>query len=273
MQAKRWILAALAAGLWAANAQASTQASSRGLDLQSALELRRTEAAGAQERLSPVREVALRDIGQALGARIGFAERSREIIALLDQRAGELDERFDFGRLVISNNVLPPVISESRDAATIEQTTMRVAGIIYRIDEPARFALPTPTWRNWLYLGLDPTPAKAPDLVGSLPSTPQEQAYWQQMVRQGYEMGRQQAQETFDLNMALLKRTHDGMRRYYDLWARGVVSAPVVTSAHSIMRHEDESTIAVGDTLLRITAPATFTKPANWRPLDAALQE
>ncbi len=243
------------------------------LDLEAAMQLRRPEAARLEEKLSAVREVALREIGQALGARIGFSDRSREILKLLDERAGDLDTRFDFGRLVIDNNVLPPVISESRDAVAIEHATMRVAGIIYRIDEPARFAVPTPTWRNWLWIGLDASPVFPPDLSGSLPANEQEQAYWARMVREGYALGRQQAQEIFELNMALLERTYAGMRRYFDLWARGVVTAPIIASAQSLMRHEDENTVVVGDTLFRIVVPAGFTRPHEWRPLDAPLQE
>lgn len=243
------------------------------IDLEAALQLQRSAPAQEQERLGAVREMALRDIGQALGARIGFAERSREILALLDARAADLDRRFDFGRLVIGNNVLPPVISESRDAVAIERQVMRVAGVVYRIDEPARFAVPSPTWRDWLWMGLDPSPVSAPDLSGSLPENAQERAFWQQVVREGHALGRQQAQEVFDLNMALLERTYSGMRRYYDLFARGVVSAPIIATAHALTRQEDENTMAVGDTVFRITAPSGFTRPQQWQPLDAPLQK
>lgn len=258
----------LGAKAWAASAPTQAQP----LDLQAAMQLKRPDAAQVQEKLSAVREMALREVGQALGARIGFAERSREILRLLEQRAGDLDTRFDFGRLVIGNNVLPPVISESRDAVSIESAVMRVAGIVYRIDEPARFAVPSPTWRNWLWMGLDSAPVLPPDLTGSLPSTPEEQAYWSRMVQEGHALGRQQAQETFDLNMAMLERTYAGMRRYYDLWNRGVVTAPVIASAEQLMRFEDDNTVAVGDTVFRITAPAGFTRPQEWQPLDAPIQ-
>lgn len=260
-----WLAAPAAARASAASAQPG------GLDLGAALHLERPQERGDNQKLSTVREAALRDIGRALGARIGFAQRSREILEILNARAGELDARFDFGRLVIGNNVLPPVISESRDAVSIEAATMRVAGIIYRIDEPARFAVPSPTWRNWLWMGLDPSPVSPPELTGSLPANDAEKAYWQRMVQEGYEMGRKQAQETFDLNMAMLERTYSGMRRYYELWARGVVTAPVIASAHEVVRHEDENTVAVGDTIFRITSPTGFTSPQQWRPLDAPI--
>jgi len=109
---------------------------------------------------------------------------------MLDARAADLDRRFNFGRLIIGNNVLPPVISESRDVVALDSTVMRVAGIVYKIDEPARFAMPTPTWRNWLWIGLDSSAVRPPDLVGSLPANDQERRYWSQMVQDGYELGK-----------------------------------------------------------------------------------
>lgn len=247
-------------------------ASPGGLTLEQAAGLQRTGAAQAQEGIGNVRTVVLTEVARALGARIGFAERSGEILAILDRRAGELDSRFDFGRLVIGNNVLPPVITESRDVVSVEVATMRVAGSIFRIDEPARFALPSPTWRNWLWLGLDSTPAAAPDLAGSLPVTPAERDLWAAQVREGYAMGREQAQAVFDLNMATLERVYSGMRRFYDLHHRGMVSAPVIAAAHSVVRQEGEGTIAVGDTIFRITAPVSFREHRDWLPLDKRLE-
>jgi len=242
------------------------------LTLQDAVSMQRPSSYAPDEKLSAVREMTLREVGGALGARIGFSERSREILALLDKRAAELDARFNFGRLVIGNNVLPPVISESKDVVALDSTVMRVAGIVYRIDEPARFALPTPTWRNWLWIGLDASPVSQPDLIGSLPANDQEKKYWTQMVMNGYELGRKQAQEVFDLNMSTLERTYVGMRRYYDLYARGVVTAPIIATASSIVRNEDPNTIAVGDTVFRIMAPSSFTNHSEWKPLDAPLE-
>jgi len=76
----------------------------------------------------------------------------------------------------------------------------------------------------------------------------------------------------FDLNMSSLERTYLGMRRYYDLYARGVVTAPVIATASTIMRHEDPNTIAVGDTIFRITSQSSFSSFEKWKPLDAPLE-
>lgn len=222
-----------------------------------------------REKISLVRETILQETALILGARAGLGDRSREIFSMLDARGSNLDKRFMFSPLVIDNNVLPPVISESKDVVALEAAAMRVAGMVYRIDEPARFALPTPTWRNWLYLGLDSSPMDMQAISAqNLPQNAEEQAFWERQVRQGYEAGRAQAQAAFDANLALLERTHEGMRRYFDLWKRKMVTAPTIATASELVQREDSSTIAVGTTVFRITAPTDFTTPTGWVPLE-----
>ena len=145
---------------------------------------------------------------------------------------------------------------------------MRTAVGVFRIDDPARFAMPTPTWRDWLYLGLDAGPVGVPTLGANGPATPGERQLWEQLVREGYEVGRQQAQDVFDLNLARLERTVWGMTRYFDLWQRGMVSAPVVATAREVVVREDARTISVGNTLYRITEQADFRPHQHWTPLE-----
>lgn len=225
-------------------------------------------AAPDREKLSIVRETALREVAIALGARAGLSDRSAELMRLLDQRAAALDIQFNFNPMVIGNSVLPPVISESKDVIALETSAMRVAGAVYRIDEPARFALPTPTWRNWMYVGLGISEVTLPSQAAALPQNAVEQAYWERTVREGYELGRKQAQSVYDLNLSRLERAHSGMRLYFDLWRRGMVSAPTVASSSELVANEGDSTISVGNTLFRITAPSGFTKPDGWTPLE-----
>ena len=87
-------------------------------------------------------------------------------------------------------------------------------------------------------------------------------------MRRGYDEGRKQAMDVFNLNLARLDRTYDGMRRFYDLYKQGRVTAPVIASATSIIDREDPNTVVVGNTVFRITAPTTFvTDTDKWKPL------
>lgn len=226
-------------------------------------------AASNATKLSLVRETILRETAMLLGARAGLSDRSREIFRAMDSRQEQLDQIYRFNELVMGNNVLPPVISESKDVVALEAAAMRVAGLVYRIDEPARFALPTPTWRNWLFLGLDDAPLNINGLDPvNLPQDAAEKAFWDREVNASYQMGRDQAQASFDFNFSSLKRSYSGMRKFYELWQRGMVTAPVIMAANELIVRDDSSTVSVGNTVFRITAPTDFTQPNGWVPLE-----
>ena len=158
---------------------------------------------------------------------------------------------------------------ESRDAISLEATTMRVSGAIYKIEEPARFVAIAPTWRDWLLLGLPTQDSADMSTVKSLlPRDSAEQAFWKKEVAQAVATGRAQAQQIFDLNVANLEKTYFGMRLFYDLWKRGMVTIPVVASAQTMVDHENPNTISVGNTMFRITRQAGFEDSSRWKPLE-----
>lgn len=251
----------LAAGM----AQAQTDGTSS--QMQSILNIGSNQVA-ERDRIGYAREQILREAATALGARAGLSDRSKELSAVLDTRAAELDGRFNFNPFVIGASVLPPVISQSRDVVALEAAAMSVAGVIYHIDEPARFAMPTPTWRNWLYIGLDLTQVVVPTLGTNGPANPAEKELWQRTVKESYEFGRIQADSVFSANLAMLDRVHSGMRLYFQLWQRGMVSAPIIAQNTDLIVRQDPNTIAVGNTMYRITAPTDFRTHQKWIPLE-----
>lgn len=219
--------------------------------------------------LSPVREAALRDTARALGVQAGLGERSRAIIKTVNGQAAVLDAKFRFGDLMMGVGILPAVISEARDAVAVEATVMRIAQNVFRIDEPARPVMVAPTWRDWLLVGLNPDLHPSPPADAQLlPRDETEQRYWNAQLDEAYLVGVQQADKIFDINLARLERTYIGMRRFYDLYQRGMVTAPVVAASSSIIDREDPNTVAVGATVFRIVAGTDFVeKSDNWRPL------
>lgn len=253
--------------LWSSAAFAQSAVPTSTEDLDRVLQIT-SAASQPKDEIGYARQQVLREAGVGLGARAGLADRSREILGILDTRAAQLDSRFNFNNLVIGNNVLPPSISESRDVVAFEDDAMRTAAGVFRIDEHARFSMPTPTWRDWLYIGLDSGPVSVPNLGVNGPNNETEKRLWQSLVKEGYEAGRAQAQAVFDANLARLERAHAGMVRYFDLWQRGMVSAPLIASSSEVVVREDDSTISVGNTLRRITKPADFQPFEGWKPLE-----
>lgn len=225
--------------------------------------------ANQQPRLSPVREAALGETSRTLGVQAGLADRSRQILSAIDSMRADLDKRFRFSDLIMGAGVLPAVISEAQNAVAVDAKVMRVASRIYRIDEPARVVAIAPTWRDWLLVGLAPDLApRLPTESSVLPRDEVERAYWRAQMLEAYAVGVKQANEIFDLNMARLERSYDGMRRFYQLYARGMVTAPTVVTSSSVIDREDPNTIVVGGTVFRITEDTVFVdNDKNWKPL------
>lgn len=222
-------------------------------------------------RISPVREAILRPTAQALGTQTGMIEAANEILQVVNDMGGTMDRTFRFGDLVMGQGVLPPVVVASHNSASIGEGAkmMRVAGSVYKIEEPARFFTGAPSWRDWLLMGLlaQSDAPQLPDNPQLLPQDDKERAYWQEIVQKSYAQGREQAARIFEENLAGLERTYLGMRTFYELHGRGLVSLPRLATTQDIVNQTDANTIIVGDTVFRITVPSSFnTDTKNWRP-------
>jgi defect-in-organelle-trafficking protein DotC len=226
-----------------------------------------TPASNAVDSISLVRRLELQRIAQTVGAQAGLADRSQEILDELKRNAYDLDQKWRFTDLILASGVLPPVITTIRDTADVTSTTMVVQGAVYHIVEPARFVSVPPSWRDWLFTGLNPVKPKLSDYQSSLPRNGKERDYWKEQVAQAYKAGRLQADEIFKLNVARLSRAYTGMRMFYELLAAGRVTAPEVASSTQSVVSKDPSVVVVGQTIFRITAGASFSKESQWKPL------
>lgn len=224
------------------------------------------------KKITPVRAAVLKSTAQTLGTQTGLIERSVEIMNEIDARKRQMESSFRFGDMVIGAGVLPPVIVRGDNAVAVTDSAMRVAGSVYRIIEPARFFSGAPSWRDWLLMGLV-TEEEAPAMPTNeqlLPRDADERAFWAQEVRKAYIEGRAQAQEIFEHNLSQLEQTYLGMRTFYELYHRNMVSAPVIAKSQEVVTQDDPNTIVVGDTLFRITQPSHFnTKVSDWKALAA----
>ncbi len=161
------------------------------------------------------------------------------------------------------------MISEARDVRAVENNVHHDAARVYIIDEPPRAFIVAPTWRDWLLTGLDPDmQPQMPEAKVMYPQDSAEMAFYKATLKSSYEAGRQTADDAFSLNLAKLNRTYDGMRRYFDLYKRGMVSAPVIAAASQITDTRDPNTMVVGDTVIRVTEQVKFVGQTDkWVPL------
>ena len=218
--------------------------------------------------VSLVRRSILTDAAQRLGTQAGLADQSKVIMAEIERRADSLDQRYRFQQLIMDAALLPPVIVETKDAVSLEASVMRVAKSTYRIEEPPRFVDVAPTWRDWLWLGLAGLTTPTGVESDSAPKDAGERELWAKELRRSYAEGEALARKIFETNLATLNRTYDGMRTYYDLYARRMVSAPVLVASTDVVTKDDENTISVGSTVFRVTVnPGFVDNPAQWVPL------
>ena len=230
-------------------------------------------APAADHGLSHVRRDALREAAMQVGAQQGLIEQSCIIEGELKAQERNFDRQYRFNELMMGPGIMPPVISEVRNSVSLEDTVMRIASRVYTIDEPARVIDVAPTWRDWIYTGmqLECGSNVAESLASSVrPRDEREAAYFREIVEQSYAAGREQANEILETNLARLERSYMGMRRYYELFARGMVEAPRIARATEAVDLSDPNTLVVGNTIIRINVPSTFKGDlGKWKPLDS----
>jgi defect-in-organelle-trafficking protein DotC len=228
--------------------------------------LNATAKSDAPSEIPEVRANALKEMGEGLGRRAGLADESKEIVKAVEAEKSILDTKFSFGSLTFNNGALPPVITEPRDIVSVMDYSMTIAGRVYKIISPARFT--QVNWRDYLFLGLsyEEDPILNDEQRKLYPRNSSEEAYWKKVVTDGYSKGRKEAKQIFDINLARLKRDFNGMQLFYELYARGLVSAPVFASATQSVTRPDPNTIVIGESIFRITnQPAFDGNSEHWR--------
>lgn len=217
---------------------------------------------------SPVNAIkaqALRETATSLGAQGALAWRAKAINGTLTNEASSLDKLYDFNRLMLPNNVLPPVLAESSNALTQSNAdTLRLADKTYKILSPARFTTTPPTWRTYLWLSF-----KQPDIPDKtlLPKTQSEAKIWNDYLKVGWKKGLTQANQIFSANMSRLKRDYLGMVLYRKLYAQHMVSAPFVARAELGVTG-DKNEVRINDQVLKITSHSALQMDsAKWKPV------
>jgi len=213
--------------------------------------------------INVLRLQALRDTALSVGARGGLAWRSQIINHELARYDKSLARIFNFQLLMLDNNILPPVLIESRNNLSLNGVdTIHISDRIYGIAKQACFTTVAPNWRDYLWASYgDP---EAPDST-LLPKNSAEKIVWQRYIDEGWQAGVVQANLIFRENLARLKRDFEGMLRYRRLLSQNMVSAPYVATLEMGITGGGED-LAVNDRVLRITAFPKLKSDGNkWK--------
>lgn len=216
-----------------------------------------------------IRREALKEAALSYGARGGLASRTYEIRQQLTKRESYLDKVFDFRQLLIAApsglQIEPPIISESLDALLIENEgqTAAVSDTIYNINKNVKIVSAGRNWRQYLEREWG-TVEEPPEILR--PITNEERAIWRELVEKGWKEGVIQADQIFEQDIAALIADFNGMVRYRQLLAQGMVSPPFAQQVDRGVTG-DGNTMRVGDRAVAITdAPKLISGTDQWRP-------
>jgi defect in organelle trafficking protein DotC len=215
----------------------------------------KAEAMGLQIRGDALREAAL-----SYGARGGLAHRTFEIQRRLAEYDASLGRTFNFSRLLITAQsgllIEPPVISEAQRAVIVNGGGQEaaVADRVFRINRAAHIVTAARNWRLYMerdWGKVDPPP----ELL--LPKDADERKVWHQYVKEGWDAGVAQAEETFEADLDRMSNDFVGMVRYRELLSQNMISPPFAL-------HQDRGVtgggteMRVGDRGLTITGPSSL---------------
>lgn len=219
--------------------------------------------ANKRQKMSKIREMALKETALSLGAQAGLAWRAKGIDEALSKQTRNLDAIYDFNALVLEHNILPPVLLEGRTTLNLaDAQSIRVSDRTYKVAKQARFITTPPNWRQ--YLWLDYSKPDYPDLT-LLPKTKAEKQLWCIYTEKGWKQGIEQANIILEENIGRIKEDFAGMILYRKLLAMNMVSPPYVSHL-DLGVTGDESEMHIDDRVLRITAlPKLNTNSAQWR--------
>jgi defect-in-organelle-trafficking protein DotC len=214
--------------------------------------------------VNAMREDALKDVAVSLGAQSGLHWRSEQINASLMEKSKTLDSTYNFERLLLPHNVLPPVLTEAHQTLNLDgPDTIRLADVTYEIESQAKFVTTVPTWRDYLWMDY-PKPAKPNS--GILPHNSKEIDMWRKFAEEGWNKGVDQANQIYSDNLSRLERDYTGMTLYRTLRAQNIVSAPFVSRTELGVTGGGQN-MNVNDQVLRITAlPALEPNSTRWQP-------
>lgn len=217
--------------------------------------------------ISSIRLEALKETATSIGAQGGLAFQAAQIDKQLKTQSRIMDRIFDFQRLLLNHNVVPPVLEQGSQLVNLSNNdTIRIADKTFKIVSQARFVTTAPTWRQYLWMNY-----KKPSIPDQtlLPRDNQEREVWIKYIRTGWKQGILQAKNIYADNLARLKRDYGGMVLYRELLDKNMVSKPYVAKVNlGVTSNTSDTQLYINDQVLRITAlPKLNPNAKQWTPV------
>lgn len=200
--------------------------------------------------VSELRRQAIVEIATALGSSGGLSYRMREKRIELDAIATQMDQTFDFTKVIIDNGVMAPVLTEGlSNYAQESDDQIRIADKIYKIESPAKFVSVYPNWRSYLNFSF---PSFESPSSAYLPQNDGEKMIWDESVKAGWVKGVRQADSIVESSFNRLNRDYQGMIKYKLLLAEGLIT-PTIIAKQNLGVTGGGKEMSINDQVFRIT--------------------
>jgi|GEM_PF-5483329 len=207
---------------------------------------------------------SLRSVAIATGISHGRKWRQKKINAWLEDMHVELATTFNFEMLLIDGVYFPSRIDEVKShVELVNDKQIRFIRHSYKIATQPKLVLQAPTFLNYLYQVPDNVTPPNP-LALPIKGTSEEQV-WSDGITLGWQLGIDQANDSFEQDINLLIRDYTGLNRYFDLVQKRLIKPPQINiDEKGIVITARGKTLNVGDELIGISADPTFNHPELW---------
>lgn len=211
-----------------------------------------------------IRLKAVEDAAISYGAQAALAWQSKRINQQLATKQKSLTKIYDFKRIMLPHNVLPPVIREANNSLNLDsEKTLRAADKTIEIVTDARFVTTPPSWRDYLIMNY-----QMPDdpVSQMLPKSNEERKIWDRNISKGWEIGYKQANAILRERLGKLTQDYTGMALFKKLYSLNMVTAPQVAMA-DLGITGDNRKLNIGDRIIRITSESGLLpyRSKNWK--------
>ena len=214
-----------------------------------------------------VRKQTMEEAALSFGAQSALAYYGTRFNQVMVDASPQMDQIYNFNRFILSHNVLPPVIRQTRkEMAADGFESLRLADRTIQILKPAKFVTTPPSWRDYVLVNI-----QRPDLPDERlwPQSSDEYEQWVKAVNKGWMQGKQQMLDIATQNLSVLQQDYTGIILYHELLAQNMVSEPLV-GRDKLGVTGDKAKLRLNDQVLRITARSDLnTTPNSWKPVVA----
>lgn len=223
------------------------------------------KASVPENAVAQIRPQALRETAQMVTLQTAIAWRYGQLIQATERHAAILDKAFHFSPLLVTQGnalIMPPVLTRAGASMRIEDSHAATTSLTsYELLEEARYVSVAPHWRRFLMVDDFPKPDTPNPSV--LPQNVEERTIWQEAVKEAWALGIEQADQLYTDNVARMVRDYRGIMLYHLLTAQQLLTQVQTASSDLGANISDSSKMHLGQTVYRITAPATFKVPSN----------